>query len=197
MMARLKWQLILQWNRPDKTIRSGSSDGETDDDDLGAWARCKRVLTRQWTSQLRATAPVRTSASSLEEGSSDRLGILGTGIGEMTEMLALPVTEHAENLPGGMLKLPLSPGAAARQNYVSPRRSSVERPTSKGSSAGRNSGVLVEEEALNWLQELGRRSHDFTERIGTSSRSDSRRESSAGLTPANEAGTRRISQDRG
>ncbi|KAL8724757.1 MAG: hypothetical protein Q9166_007771 [cf. Caloplaca sp. 2 TL-2023] len=197
MMGRFKWNLILYWNQPEKTVRSGAPDDpDSDDDDLGAWARCKRMLTRRWTSQLRGTAPVGTSSSALEEGSADDLGMISDGISGVTELLALPATEHADNLPGGMLRLPLLPGSQARRQRASPLRNSFERPsrpTSKGSSAGRDSGVLIEEEALNWLQEIGRRSHEFTERIGGSgvrqdsrSRSESRRESSIVLPSPNE-----------
>ena len=161
MMSRLKWNLILYWNRTEKTVRSGSADPDSDDDDLGAWARCKRTLTRQWTSQLQGAAPVGISASNLEAGNSDELGTISDGLSGVTELLALPVTEHAKDLPGGMLRLPLSPGPQARRKRASLGRGSLERSsraTSKGSSAGRDSGVLVEEEAFNWLQELGRRS---------------------------------------
>ncbi|KAL8802479.1 MAG: hypothetical protein Q9182_003787 [Xanthomendoza sp. 2 TL-2023] len=195
MMGRLKWNLILYWNQAEKTVRSGTPDPDSDDDDLGAWARCKRTLTRRWTSQLRGAAPVGVSSSGLEEGSADDLGVISGGVSGLTELLALPATEHAENLPGGMLSLPLSPGSQARRQRASPRRSSLERPsrpTSKGSSMGRDSGVLIEEEALNWLQELGRRSHEFTERVGGSgmrdsrSRSESRRESSIAVSSPNE-----------
>ncbi|KAL8738221.1 MAG: hypothetical protein Q9181_000947 [Wetmoreana brouardii] len=181
MMGRLKWNLILYWNQPDKTVRSGAPDPDSDDDDLGTWARVKRTLTRRWTSQLRATAPIGIPNGSLEEGSSDGLGVISGGVSGITELLALPATENAENLPGGMLRLPLSPGSRARQLRASPQRSSLERPTSKGSSAGRDSGILIEEEALNWLQEFGRRSHEFTERMqGSGVRQDSRNESRRG-----------------
>lgn len=188
-MGRVKWNLILYWNRPEKTVRSGAPDPDSDEDDLGAWARCKRTLTRRWTAQLRSTAPIGVSGSSLEEGSGDDLGVISDGVSGVTELLALPATENAENLPGGMLRLPVSPGAQARRQRASPQRSSLERPTSKGGSAGRDSGILIEEEALNWLQELGRRSHEFTERIGGSqrdTRSDSRRGSSTAIPPPDE-----------
>ncbi|KAL8713900.1 MAG: hypothetical protein Q9220_002046 [cf. Caloplaca sp. 1 TL-2023] len=178
MMGRLKWNLILYWNQPGKTVRSGAPDPDAEDDDLGTWARLKRTLTRRWTAQLRSAAPVGVSSSSLEEGSGDDLGIISDGVSGITELLALPATENAQNLPGGMLHLPLSPGSRAQRLRTSPRPPSTERPTSKGSSVGRDSGVLIEEEALNWLQELGRRSHDFTDRIGaTGARRDSRNES--------------------
>ncbi|KAL8874051.1 MAG: hypothetical protein Q9174_000556 [Haloplaca sp. 1 TL-2023] len=167
MMGRLKWNLILYWNQADKTVRSGAPDPDSDDDDLGAWSRCKRVLTRRWTSELRGTAPVGVADASLEEGRGNGLGLISDGVSGLTELLALPATENAENLPGGMLRLPLSPGSRARQMRASTQRSSMERPTSKASkasSAARDSGVLIEEEALNWLQEFGRRSQEIGRR---------------------------------
>ncbi|KAL8893083.1 MAG: hypothetical protein Q9215_000088 [Flavoplaca cf. flavocitrina] len=199
MWGRLKWSLILYWNQPEKTVRSGSPDPDSDDDDLGAWARCKRTLTRRWTSQLQGTAPVGTSSSGLEEGILDEFGTISDGLRGVTELLALPVTGHAKNLPGGMIQLPLSPESQARRKRASPRRGSLERPsrpTSKGSSGKRDSGVLVEEEAFNWLQELGRRS----QRMGgnevrqgsksrSRSRSENRRESIVAILPPDYEGT--------
>ncbi|KAL9030471.1 MAG: hypothetical protein Q9196_001415 [Gyalolechia fulgens] len=166
MTGRIKWSLILYWNRPEKTVRP---DVDPDEDGLGAWARCKRILTRRWTWQLGSTAGVGPSSSSLEEARADGLGMIRDGVSDRMELLTLPATENAENLPGGMLRLPVLPGAQARRQRASPQRSSLERPSSKGSSAPRDSGILIEEEALNWLQELGRRSQEFTERIGRSS----------------------------
>lgn len=127
---------------------------------------------------MRTAAPVGTASSAIEAGGADDLGFISDGISGITELLALPATEHAENLPRGVLQLPLSPGSRARQQRVSPHHSSVARPTSKGSSSvGRDSGVLVEEEAMNWLQELGRRSHEFTSGVRRDSRNDSRNNS--------------------
>ncbi|KAL8909275.1 MAG: hypothetical protein Q9207_000285 [Kuettlingeria erythrocarpa] len=175
MLGRIKWNLIVYWNQPEKT--SGAPDPDSDDDDLGVWARCKRMLTRskRWTADLSTPAPVATVSSMVEEGRADNLGFISDGISGITELLSLPVTEHAKNLPGGVLELPLSPGSRARQQRASPRRSSAARPTSKGSSsAGRDSGVLIEEEAMNWLQEFGRRGREFTSGVRRNSRDDSR-----------------------
>lgn len=46
MLGRTKWNLIVYWNQPGKT--SGAPGPDSDDDDLGAWARCKRMLTRRY-----------------------------------------------------------------------------------------------------------------------------------------------------
>lgn len=45
---------------------------------------------------------------------------------------------------------------------------SAGRPSSKGSSAGRNSGVMVEEERPNWLQELGAKGFHLSDWMGLS-----------------------------
>ena len=181
MMDRLKWQLILYWNSPGKTLRAGPTDEDSEFDDLGTFARMKRGLTRRWTSQIQSivTTGVSASVTSLEEGASGDANILSSGIAEATELLTLPVTEHAEALPGGMLKVPLPSAAWMRQPSVSSRSASVERPSSKDSSGKRNSGVMVEEERTTWLQELGEGSQRFTDWIGAQGAARSRPRSEA------------------
>lgn len=154
---RVRWSLILYWNYPEKTITAGDEDSEYDG--LGAWSRLKRILTRRWTSQIRKLDHNDDSASvgSLEEGGGSESHTIGGGIGDLTELLTLPVTEHAENLPGGMLKVPMPPPSWTGPQSTSSKAASVERPSSKDSSAKRNSGVMVEEERPTWLRELGGR----------------------------------------
>lgn len=155
LFDRVRWGLILYWNCPEKTITAGDEDSEYDG--LGAWSRLKRTLTRRWTSQIRKLDHRSDSASenSLEEGDRDEGHIVGGGIGEVTELLTLPITENAENLPGGMLKVPMPPLSRTRPQSASSKAASVERPSSKDSSGKRNSGVMVEEERPTWLRELG------------------------------------------
>lgn len=152
---RARWNLILYWNSPEKTIKAGPVE-DSEYDGLGVWSRCKRILTRRWTSQIRKLDRGHddASASTLEDGSNED-HLVGGGIGEVTELITLPVTENAENLPGGMLKIPVPPPPWTRPQSASSRAASVERPGSKGSSAQRNSGVIVEEERPTWLRDLG------------------------------------------
>lgn len=152
---RVRWSLIIFWNYPEKTIKAGDEDSEYDG--LGAWSRMKRTLTRRWTSQIHKYDQSHENASvnSLEEGGSDESNLVGVGIGEVTELLTLPITEHADNLPGGMLKVPMPPPSWKRPQSISSKTASMERPSSRDSSGKRNSGVLIEEERPTWLREFG------------------------------------------
>ena len=160
---RLRWRLILFWNRPGRTVKMGASDDDADYDDLGSWARGKRMVTRRWTSQIRSTNKfsVAESATSLEEAD-DATELIGSAIGKATDILALPVTVNASNLPGGMLRMSIP--------------HDVGMPASQGSSAGRNSGVMVEEERPTWLRDFSKGIH-FPAMGG--SNSESRRPSHA------------------
>ena len=151
----------------------GASDEDAEFDDLGSWAHLKRMLTRRWTSQLRGTNrfKVNESATSLEDAD-DATELIDNVIGKATEIVALPVTEHAENLPGGKLKI--------QQRMASSRPSSAERPVSQGSSRGRNSAVMIEEERPNWLQELGRGMHFSSKETVSESRRPSHAAASDG-----------------
>lgn len=203
MMDRFKWRLILYWNMPGKTIKAGPVDEDSEFDGLGAWARLKRTLTRRWTSQIRRIGESNSNASPafLEEGGDTNA--VSSGIGEVTELLALPATEHAQNLPGGMLKVPL-PAASwmRRQSMVSSRSGSAERPSSKDSSGTkRNSGVMVEEERTTWLRELGEKSLRLNDWIGaqgsarSEQRSDGKRPTSSSSAPERENGHQDNSAD--
>ncbi|MCJ1462795.1 hypothetical protein MMC07_001398 [Pseudocyphellaria aurata] len=193
MMDRFKWRLILYWNMPGKTIKAGPVDEDSEFDGLGAWARMKRSLTRRWTSQIRSIgrSNLNASATTLEEGGD--FNVVSSGIGEVTELLALPATEHAQNLPGGMLKVSLPPASFIRSS----RSGSAERPSSRDTSGTkRNSGVMVEEERTTWLQELGEKSLRLNDWIGVQGsarsehRSDGKRPSSSASAPERDNGHR-------
>ena len=151
-LGRLKWQLILLWNKPEKTIRAGRENSEFDD--LGALAKLKRLLTRRWTSQIRGidNDVDRSSVTSTEDFTSV---VQGKTAGD--EVVYNPPPE--EQLPAGMLEVPIPQARTQMMSQiVQPRRSSSAgpRPSSHGSSSGhRNSGVMVEEEGPDSLQDWG------------------------------------------
>ena len=200
MLDRLRWRLILFWNRPEKTTRLGSSDEDAAYDDLGAWARMKRMLTRRWTSQIRSTNNFETSEpmNALESGEGESTELVGGVISEATNILTLPVTEHSETLPGGMLSVNLPPGLRTAQRIIDSRRDSTGRPDSRGSSAGRNSGVMIEEEKPTWLQDLGGRGRHLADWLGgagaitRAETSQSRRPSDAPSSPPTNASPERF-----
>ena len=155
ILDRLRWHLIVFWNNSAKTIGAGPSDSDAEYDDLGAWSRFKRTLTRRWTSQIHIADNESSSTTTLEEGGADQSSLMGNGSEKATKVVA--VQPHESDLPSGMLEVPLPQTTFMLQHTVSSRPSSAERPSSKGGSSNRNSGVMVEEEAPTWLQEFGRR----------------------------------------
>lgn len=178
---KIRWRVILFWNRPVRT------DDDAEWDDLGTWARCKRVVTRRWTSQIRSTNKftVNEPATALEEAD-DGTELVETAIGKATDILALPVTQNALNLPGGRLTIQTPPDIRIQHRLASPRRSIEERPISQGSSKGRNSGVMVEEERPTWLQDLAKGIHLSAMGSSKDSPSGSRRPSHAASSPLSE-----------
>ena len=156
---RLKWRLVLTWNSPGKTIKAGSTNGSSEYDELSTWSRCKRKLTRRWTSQIRNIdqAAQDESTNSLEEGVTNEKGTSSDDSVNAVELLALPALQASKKDPSSMLEVPQQPSFLKRQGSVSPQRKSVERPGSAGSSGTRNSGVIVEEEKTSWLRELAQK----------------------------------------
>ena len=195
-LGRLKWHLILRWNRPEKTIRMGKEDAEWDD--LGAWSQFKRRMTRRWTAQLQgnstsgeadegpysseigSTSTLQGQAPPYESADNRVEKILFSG-GSTDDRTAAGTTAAssgiagaaAESLPPGLLEVPipqpqiqaLSPPQSRQSDVIQlqqrrrRRRGSGSasggdsaRPSSQGSSGGRNSGILVEEEGPDWLR---------------------------------------------
>ena len=152
-LDRLKWWFIVRWSAPDRTIDSHHSDEDDRFDGLGAWSRCQRYLLRKWSSEIHMSENAQNASDTLlEEGTGDRTSMVANGIGEVTEMLSLPGTLGARDPNSSMLNVPLRPGT---RRPISPK--TIGRPSSKGSSAGRNSGVMIEEERSTWFQELAGR----------------------------------------
>jgi hypothetical protein len=159
-LPRLKWRLIKWWTAPEKTLHAANVNAEgAVPDDLGSWSRLKKLLIKRWTAQIKASL---SSPSSLEDGEADAsdTGLIAEGLGEATELAALPgVPQVAETMPGGLLEIPIDPRVKIERRLPSPspRRSGTQgRPESRSSSGGRNSGILVEEEDSKWLSERGR-----------------------------------------
>ena len=133
-------------------VDTGPTDRDAEYDDLGAWSRLKRNLTRRWTSQIGVVNDISPSTSSLEEGGS---GAESNLVGEKFESATNFVQIQAQtDVPDGMLEIPVPQSRFKRQDKASSRPSSAGVASSKGSS-NRNSGVMVEEEAPDWLKRYG------------------------------------------
>lgn len=189
---RMKWRLVLYWNSPGKTIKAGPIGEDAQyDDDLGTWSRCKRNLTRRWTSQIQGNPKsdirIPSASDSLEDGVGSGAPIVNTGAVEATELLPIPTSpENMQKNPkihSAILKAGTVLKSQRRAGESSRLGSLVERPSSKDSSGGkRNSGVMVEEERTSWLKDLGERSHG-------SYRQPNGKRASTASAPVPEAGT--------
>lgn len=189
---RMKWRLVLYWNSPGKTIKAGPIGEDAQyDDDLGAWSRCKRNLTRRWTSQIQDNPKrdirIPSAIDSLEDGVGSGAPIVTTGAVEATELLPIPTSpenvQRNPNIHSAILKAGTILKSQRRAGESSGPGSLVERPSSKDSSGGkRNSSVMVEEERTSWLKDLGERSH------GSYWKPNGKRASTASA-PVPEAGT--------
>lgn len=149
-LARWKWWFILQWSVPEKTIRAGSVDEEDQFDGLGTWSRLKRHWLRVWTEEIQM-ADRAAATSSTVGGKPGEVGAVAQGIGEATEVISLASSEGVDKLESGMLRVPFDLGQRMARFATVSASVNTARPSSQGSSAGRNSGVMVEEELPDWL----------------------------------------------
>ena len=134
------------------SIRAGPSDGDAEYDDLGAWSRLKRTLTRRWTSQISIVDDASSSTTTLEEGGAEG-HLAGEKLGSAANFMQV---QGRTDAPEGMLELPVPQSRLMMQEGMSLRPSSGGKASDKGSS-NRNSGVMVEEEAATWLEQYGRK----------------------------------------
>ena len=184
-VARFQWWLIKRWSTPEKTIRAANLAAESGArDDLDSWSRCKRYLIRKWTAQLKLAPKTADSAGFLEDGRSDiddDAVDLPAGLENATQLMNYPVTPTLENMPGGMLTIPVTrnerrPGspdlrpasAVSRLSAISiAGKVSDRRASSRGSNSsdGRNSSVMIEEEDPSWLTELASQGQKLAQRL--------------------------------
>ncbi|KAK2741367.1 hypothetical protein FQN57_005651 [Myotisia sp. PD_48] len=161
-VARIKWWCIKRWSAPHKTIQPIDDNSGSN---LGVVSKVKRHFIRRWTSQIKtADRPVVPTEATLEQGDQnvgDTHNVLAEGLQDATELLVIPATPAAEPLfeeHGGLYH-----GAAlAEGRLVSPP---THRP---GSSDGKSSSLLVEEEDWQWLSERGKRGKQFSWRTSSS-----------------------------
>jgi hypothetical protein len=155
--SRLKWRLLKRWFSPEKTIdKKLYSSLETDE--FGNWARCKKYLLRHWLPTIRVKRKPEDDISSseiAEQGlASSAPASLRYVPGTINELakLSTPVA-MADAEPTAVQQLstlnlrPLNIQELRRNSAESERgrrRSSGERPSSRGSS-----GVMIEERNLS------------------------------------------------
>ena len=149
-LDRVKWRLIIFWNDSAKTILAGTSAQDAEYDDLGAWSRFKRTLTRRWTSQIRVESIASPPSSiTLEEGSNDDSVSGRDKVEESKPRIVRTSVTGGE--PGGMLEVPSNQMAFMRMQSIHSRPPTADSIT----SSNRNSGIMVEEEPSDWLRDFG------------------------------------------
>ncbi|MCJ1471375.1 hypothetical protein MMC13_000014 [Lambiella insularis] len=147
MLERAKWWLITRWSAPERTIKIESVTEDSLFDGLGAWSRLKRRFIRQWTVQIQGKEKQQASAVP----AADDVTLTATGL-ELGKYFT-NLSQVAPNADPEALRVPLDMNRRMSILADSSRRSgSAGRPSTGGSSAGRNSGVMVEEERLDWLE---------------------------------------------
>ena len=136
---RIKWWLIKRWTSPKRT--GNLQAGESVFDGLGTWSRFKRHMMKRWTAQIQTTDMLLYSTS--------------PELGKTTTEADTPGVFHPADAETKMGSLQVPFNLAQRVSIAADsarRSSSAGRRNSKESSAGRNSGVMVEEERLDWLE---------------------------------------------
>ena len=158
---RLKWRLITSWNDPRKTIQKGPGE-DNQYDDLGAWARFKRILTRRWTNDITNFEDL-TVPSTLENGSSsdDEISMLTekTNVEPIYAAASVPKTAtgiHQENRLGVLRPALMSETVPihSRTSVGGPDSAGKRASSKESESPGRSSGIMVEEEPSTWLKDF-------------------------------------------
>ena len=144
---RLKWWFIKRWSSPKRTGNVQTANGERVFDGLGTWSHFKRQMMKRWTAQIQTT-DILLQSTSPEFGATaleaDNQGVFQGKLGDPSAEAELKI---------GNLQVPFNLNQRVSLAADSARRSSsAGRRNSKDSSAGRNSGVMVEEERLDWLE---------------------------------------------
>lgn len=155
--SRLKWRLLRRWFSPERTIDKKIYSA-LEADDLGAWAGLKKALLRRWLPTIRFKRRV-DDAVSLEDRAEQGLTSSApasiryesdtiNALAKMSTPVAMADAEPTAVQQLSTLNLrPLNLPQRRRSSVGSDggrRRSSGERPSSRGSS-----GVMIEERNLS------------------------------------------------
>ncbi|MCJ1287827.1 hypothetical protein MMC26_007179 [Xylographa opegraphella] len=143
---RIKWWLILYWSTPKKTAYSGPVNDDSLFDGLGTWSRLKRRFIRQWTSEIHSTGKLQPQAL---QGTGR---VASTPDGLEASNVLVNMAQVSTSPETGILRIPFDLNKRVSIIADSSRRSGSAGRPSTSSSGGRKSGVMVEEERLDWLE---------------------------------------------
>ena len=160
-VAKIKWLLIRRWSAPEKTIKAAPGRESTPEDDLGAVSKLKRYLIRRWTSQIQTSHVLDNSELTLEDGDASELdNMVPESLAVAARVLTAPATDELATkrltVPEDTRNRPVTdwPEPTDPSPPTATRRHSMRRHR-RSSSAGRSSGILIEEENWHWLHEQG------------------------------------------
>ncbi|TPX26586.1 hypothetical protein DIZ76_012048 [Coccidioides immitis] len=173
-LAKIKWFFIKRWSAPEKTIKAGSS--SSPQDELGVMARLKRRLIWRWTSQIARAESADQEALRLESGeagaddpASDTYSIVADGLANATELAVVPAAPAIETVFEEDRKQLAVPTTDERPSGERRRLGPLSfRSHSRGSSTGKNSRILIEEEDWQWLSQLGSEGKEWALRSASS-----------------------------
>lgn len=164
-MRNVQWSLIQSWNQPKKTIRNPIDKERDPFDGLGTVSGFQRSLTRRWTSDMNKAARILRDPETPEEPQMEKTGGIVEDLAKVMNVAGatngspvgpgLAVGSAIANVPNDLnqrLNQDIDPaiGQAALQR-LSVASSGSRRRSSQGSSPGRNSGIIVEEQRPDWL----------------------------------------------
>lgn len=185
-LDRLKWRLITHWAQPSRTIALKPLEDDDDVDDiLGSFSRLKRYWMRTWTGEI-----IQNQSQTSGDAEVEAYDLMERGGASSTSNPVSSTTQQPASSPPQppqpqvqaqqeeegqqrlftttFLKLPL-----ARPNILRAGIQDQIRPSSQNSAGtgSRNSGILVEEQNLDWLKPLfgqRRRKSPLRQEEGTS-----------------------------
>ena len=164
-MRYIQWSLIQRWNEPRKTIKNRVDKDRDPLGDLGTISGCKRALTRRWTSEMSVAARVFRDPEASDGDHTEKMGgvvedlVNVMRVANITNGDALgpspAIGSAISTVPNDLnqrMNLDVDPAIGqAAIHRLSVASSGGRRPSSQGSSPGRNSGIIVEEQRPDWL----------------------------------------------
>ena len=145
-LERIKWWLVLYWSTPEKTTDAGPVNNDSLFDGLGAWSRIKRRFIQQWTSQIQSTGKLQTPGF---QGAGD---FTPAADGLEANKILRNMAQVSTGPEAGTLRIPFDLNKRVSIIADGSRRSGSAGRPSTSSSGGIDSGVMVEEERLDWLE---------------------------------------------
>ncbi|CAI6334585.1 unnamed protein product [Periconia digitata] len=143
--ARIKWNLLLSWFSPEKTLLA-SRGTDPGDDELSAWSRIKRHLARRWLGRL-AVLPMTPSQIELIDNDVEFAPEDLSTVAQLVNA-ATPIA-MADGEPTAANRVRKKRSLFGRLRSPSPNGRTADRPLSETSDGRPGSGIMIEEKAAS------------------------------------------------